>query len=257
VICRASGTGPTMRTSRDLAHVWNVAPSQIPHYCEPTHLMQMMRYVEDGSIRFLYVSGTNPAASLPELRRIREILSQNRLFLVVQDIFLSETAQLADVVLPAATWERSPARSRTPTVRFTCPRRRLIRRVRHVWMWRSYRLRAPAYCESYGKDLLTGAPLDPVEYKAMNPKRKAVLKAAEYLPPHERPTSDFPYLMTTGRTLCHFHTRTKTGRVLSFRQRPRTYGWRCQRKTPISEGGARAICCVSPRPAEVWTRGCE
>src|SRR3954451_6122818 len=79
----------------DLAKVWNVEPMSIPHYTEPTHLMQMMRYVEEGSIRFLYVSGTNPAVSLPELRRIRSILSQDRLFLVVQDIFLTETAQLA------------------------------------------------------------------------------------------------------------------------------------------------------------------
>ena len=108
--CGADGDLPGFRNwandqhVKDLAEVWNVEPSGIPHYSEPTHLMQMMRYVEDGSIRFLYVSGTNPAVSLPELSRIREILSQDRLFLVVQDIFLSETAQLADVVLPAATW---------------------------------------------------------------------------------------------------------------------------------------------------------
>ncbi|MCY1158952.1 MAG: molybdopterin oxidoreductase, partial [Citricoccus sp.] len=88
----------------DLARVWNVDPMDIPHYSPPTHVMQMMRYVEDGSIRMLWVSGTNPAVSLPELARIRSILEQERLFLVVQDLFLSETAQLADVVLPAATW---------------------------------------------------------------------------------------------------------------------------------------------------------
>ncbi|HEV7722631.1 MAG TPA: molybdopterin dinucleotide binding domain-containing protein, partial [Iamia sp.] len=52
----------------------------------------------------LWVTGTNPAVSMPELSRIRSILAQDRLFLVVQDIFLTETAQLADVVLPAATW---------------------------------------------------------------------------------------------------------------------------------------------------------
>jgi anaerobic selenocysteine-containing dehydrogenase len=89
---------------KDLAEVWNVEPIDIPHYSEPTHLMQILRYVEDGSIRFLYVTGTNPAVSLPELARIRSLLSQDRLFLVVQDIFLTETAQVADVVLPAATW---------------------------------------------------------------------------------------------------------------------------------------------------------
>ncbi|MGY1608441.1 molybdopterin-dependent oxidoreductase [Geodermatophilus sp. SYSU D00700] len=88
----------------DLARVWNVDPLDIPHYSPPTHAMQMFRYAEEGSIRFLYVTATNPAVSLPELARIRSVLSQERLFLVVQDIFLSETAQLADVVLPAATW---------------------------------------------------------------------------------------------------------------------------------------------------------
>jgi hypothetical protein len=88
----------------DLARVWNVDPMQIPHYSPPTHIMQQLRYIEDGSIRFLWVQATNPAVSLPALRRVRSLLSQDRLFLVVQDIFLSETAQMADVVLPAATW---------------------------------------------------------------------------------------------------------------------------------------------------------
>jgi len=88
----------------ELAKVWNIDPMGIPHYSPPTHAMQIMRYVKDGSIRFLYVTATNPAVSMPELSRMRSILSQDRLFLVVQDIFLSETAQLADVVLPAATW---------------------------------------------------------------------------------------------------------------------------------------------------------
>ncbi|MDT7704295.1 MAG: hypothetical protein QOJ30_6620, partial [Pseudonocardiales bacterium] len=88
----------------DLAGHWNLDPLQIPHMSPPTHAMQMMRYVENGSIGMLWVSATNPAVSMPELARIRKILSQDGLFLVVQDIFRSETAELADVVLPAATW---------------------------------------------------------------------------------------------------------------------------------------------------------
>ncbi len=63
--------------------------------------MQMLRYIEEGSIRFFWVTGTNPAVSLPELGRVRSLLAQERLFLVVQDAFLTETARLADVVLPA------------------------------------------------------------------------------------------------------------------------------------------------------------
>lgn len=52
----------------------------------------------------LWVSGTNPAVSLPEPARIRALLSQERLFLVVQDLCLTETAWLAHVVLATATW---------------------------------------------------------------------------------------------------------------------------------------------------------
>ena len=88
----------------ELARLWNVESAQLPSWAPPTHVMQMMRYAEEGSIRFLWVSGTNPAVSLPELHRIRSILQQDRLFLVVSDAFLTETAALADVVLPAAIW---------------------------------------------------------------------------------------------------------------------------------------------------------
>jgi anaerobic selenocysteine-containing dehydrogenase len=66
--------------------------------------MQMFRYAEEGSIRFLWIIATNPAVSLPDLHRIRSILTQERLFVVVSDAFLTETGELADVVLPAAVW---------------------------------------------------------------------------------------------------------------------------------------------------------
>ena len=270
----------------DLARVWNVEPMTIPHYAAPTHAMQMMRYAEEGSIRLLWVSATNPAVSLPELSRIRRVLAQQRLFLVVQDIFLSETAQLADVVLPAATWAEKtgtftnvdrtvhlsekaidpPGQARpdldifvdyahrmgmkdkdgAPLVKWSSPQeafeawKECTRGRPCDYTGMSYeKLRgggiqwpcnedhpkgteriyvdgefwsAPDYCESYGKDLITGAPVSPVEYKAMNPSAKAVLKAAEYLPPHELPSEEFPYQLITGRTIYQFHTRTKTGR---------------------------------------------
>jgi anaerobic selenocysteine-containing dehydrogenase len=272
----------------DLARVWNVDPMDIPHYSPPTHAMQMIRYAEEGSIRFLWVAGTNPAVSLPELGRIREILAQERLFLVVQDIFLSETARLADVVLPAATWGEKtgtftnadrtvhlsekavepPGEARpdldilidfarrmdlkdkdgAPLVKWSDPEgafegwKECSRGRPCDYTGLSYdRLRGgsgiqwpcndehpdgtehiyvdgkfwaePSYCESYGRDMVTGAPLEPTEYKAMNPDGRAVLKAAGYVPPHELPSQDFPFQLITGRTLYHFHTRTKTGRA--------------------------------------------
>ncbi len=68
---------------------------------------------------------------------------------------------------------------------------------------------------AYGKDLVTGAPpLEPTEYRALNPPAgKAVIKAAEYLRPHEFPSPHYPFALITGRTLYQFHTRTKTGRA--------------------------------------------
>jgi anaerobic selenocysteine-containing dehydrogenase len=59
--------------------------------------------------------------------------------------------------------------------------------------------------------------LEPTEYRAMNPDGKAILKAAEYVKPHEVPSDDFPFVLITGRTLYQFHTRTKTGRAPQLR----------------------------------------
>lgn len=272
----------------DLAAVWNLDPMQIPHYAPPTHAMQIMRYAEKGSIKFLWVSATNPAVSLPELARIRSVLAREGLFLVVQDIFLTETAELADVVLPAATWGEKtgtftntdrtvhlsdkavepPGEARSDLDIFLDYARRMDFRDNDgapfpQWhdpesafeAWKEAtagrpcdytgltygRLRggsgvqwpcndqnpdgterlyadgrfwaAPDQCESYGRDLVTGAPLEPTEYKAMNPEGRAIIKAAEYLPPHEEPSGEYPFALITGRTLYHFHTRTKTGRA--------------------------------------------
>ena len=271
----------------ELARIWNVDPMQIPHHSASTPLMQMMRYVEQGTIRFLYVTATNPAVSLPELARVRGLLAQDRLFLVVQDLFLTETAQYADVVLPAATWGEKvgtftnadrtvhlsekavdpPGQARadldilldfaerlglqdkdgqalipwhTAEEAFEawkeCSRGRpcdysglSYERLRGSGVqWPctedrpdgSERLYAdgafdakPDYCESYGRDLVTGAPVEPTEYRALNPEGRAVIKAAEYLPAREQPSTDHPFHLITGRTIYHFHTRTKTARA--------------------------------------------
>jgi ferredoxin-nitrate reductase len=108
--CGANGDMPAFRNwdnvehIEELAELWNVERMKIPHWASPTHAMQIWRYAEQGSISLLWISATNPVVSLPQLSRIRSILEDENLFVVVQDIFLTETAQYADVVLPAATW---------------------------------------------------------------------------------------------------------------------------------------------------------
>lgn len=87
-----------------VAQAWNVEPERIPTWTEPTTAVELLRLAELGSLRMLFVSGCNPAVSWPDLHRVRRALASPSLFLVVCDAFLSETAQLADVVLPTAAW---------------------------------------------------------------------------------------------------------------------------------------------------------
>jgi ferredoxin-nitrate reductase len=272
----------------DLARLWNIELAQIPHWGPPTHAMEIFRYAEQGSIEFLWISGTNPAVSLPDLRRIRSILSQDRLFLVVSDAFLTETARMADVVLPTAMWGEKtgtftnadrtvhlseqavepPGEARSdmeifldyasrlglrdkngePLVKWTqpeecfeawkeCSRGRpcdytglsydKLRNANGI-QWpcndqapngteRLYETHqfptAPDVCEDYGHDLQTGTTLTEAEFRALGAQGRAILKAAKWTPPHEWAGDEYPFALATGRTVYHFHTRTKTGRT--------------------------------------------
>ncbi|GAA6058407.1 hypothetical protein JCM3770_005207 [Rhodotorula araucariae] len=108
--CGCNGEFPGFRNPsnpahmQDLADRWNVDAKAIPHWSQPTHVMSLLKYIESGSIKMLWISGTNPAVSLPELARIRRTLASKDLFVVAQDIFPTETTALADVVLPGAQW---------------------------------------------------------------------------------------------------------------------------------------------------------
>jgi anaerobic selenocysteine-containing dehydrogenase len=108
--CGADGDLPGFRNwenpehVQQLADLWNVDPLTIPHWAPPTHAMQIFGYAEQGSIELLWISASNPAVSMPESARIRKILAGDQCFVIVQDLFLTETARLADVVLPAAGW---------------------------------------------------------------------------------------------------------------------------------------------------------
>jgi ferredoxin-nitrate reductase len=271
----------------DLARLWNVEVARLPHVTPPTHAMQIFRYAETGSLRFLWVMCTNPAVSLPELKRIRKILDKDNLFLVVSDAFLTETARLADVVLPAAMWaEKTGCFTNTDrTVHLSLKAveppgeskpdfdilldfaRRMEFRDKDgepliKWSstqeafdhWKRCTVGRPCdytglsyeqltggsgvqwpcndqfpdgqerlyadgvfntdsdVCELYGHDLLTGAAITEAEHRAHNPRGKAIIKPAEYLPPAEEPDADYPLWLTTGRVVYQFHTRTKTGR---------------------------------------------
>jgi anaerobic selenocysteine-containing dehydrogenase len=266
---------------QELADLWDVDPDMIPHWAPPTHAMQLWRYAEQGSIELLWISATNPAVSLPELHRIREILAEPGLFVVVQDLFMTETARLADVVLPAAGWGEKTGtftnvdrtvhlsekaveppgearadldiwldyarrmdfrnRSGEPLIPWTdpesafeawqaCSRGRpcdytalsyeRLREQGEQYPEATERLYTdgvfntdPGYCESYGHDLNTGAELGEDVYRAKEPDGRGLLHAVDFREPPESTDEAHPFAVTTGRSVFHFHTRTKTGRA--------------------------------------------
>jgi anaerobic selenocysteine-containing dehydrogenase len=64
----------------------------------------MFDLMAGGAIKMIWISATNPAVSFVNLEKMRRILGMPGLFVIAQDIFETETTQLADVVLPAAMW---------------------------------------------------------------------------------------------------------------------------------------------------------
>jgi predicted molibdopterin-dependent oxidoreductase YjgC len=88
------------QTMRDkLAKAWDAT---LPAAGSGAHLIEILRRCRSGQIRALYVVGENPLATLPASEDVRAALDRLEL-LVVQDPFLTETAQMAHVVLPATT----------------------------------------------------------------------------------------------------------------------------------------------------------
>jgi len=107
-----------MKHMQDLADIWNIDYIKLPHWGQPTHIMSMLSHIDQGTISVFWISGTNPLVSLPDLNRIRKLLTKEDLFVIVQDIFMTETAEIADVVLPAACWGEKRGVSPTSIARF-------------------------------------------------------------------------------------------------------------------------------------------
>jgi formate dehydrogenase alpha subunit len=90
-------TDPTMQDKFEKA--WGVPlPNQVG-----LTVTEMLKAAEEGQVRCLYVIGENPMVSDPDLNHVRYSLQQTE-FIVVQDLFFTETGQFADVILPATSF---------------------------------------------------------------------------------------------------------------------------------------------------------
>ncbi|MGB2936678.1 MAG: formate dehydrogenase subunit alpha [Phycisphaerae bacterium] len=207
-------------------------------------VVEIIHAAAAGKVKALYCVGENPMLSDPDVNHVEEALKALD-FLVVQDIFLSETAQLADVVLPAAGFAEKDGT-------FTNTERR-VQRVRKAldppgearpdWeilcdlaqrMGCAMEYPDPSAIQdeiapltpSYGgityERLESGGlqwpcpdrdhPGTPFLHKDRFARGLGKFHAVEFIPPKELPDKEYPFLLSTGRILQHFHTGTMSRR---------------------------------------------
>jgi len=206
-------------------------------------LTDMFHSMDEGKVKAAYIIGENPVLSDPDARHIKEALSKLE-FLVVQDIFLTETAQFAHVVLPGASFaekngtftntERrvqrvrraiAPVGTARPDWQIVCEIARRMRSKGFEFATAADVMKEIAdVTPSYGG--ISFARLEngslqwpcPTEdhpglrylHEGMFSRGKGKFAALEYKPPKERPDDTYPLVLTTGRSLFHYHTGTMT-----------------------------------------------
>jgi formate dehydrogenase major subunit/formate dehydrogenase alpha subunit len=202
----------------------------------------MMNKAYEGELKALYIIGENPMVSDPDLNHAEKSL-KNLDFLVVQDIFLTETARMADVVLPSASFAekdgtftnterkvqrvrkavRPPGKAREDGV-ILCD---LSKRFSYVMSYKDSRevmeeiaRVTPSYCGiNYNRIKAKGLhwpctgtdhPGTPCLHMDQFTCGLGVFHAIDYRPPAEVPDDAYPLFLTTGRLLYHYHTGTMT-----------------------------------------------
>jgi predicted molibdopterin-dependent oxidoreductase YjgC len=224
------------------------------------HLSAMFEAMQRGELRTAYILGENPVDSDADRHRIVRLLS-NLDFLVVQDLFYTNTAQLADVVLPAAAgWCETDgtvtsSERRVQRVRPAVPPPAgvrddiaviydLARRLGHPWLdasprkiWDEVRSLSPMHAGmSYRRLEETGGIQWPC-YDESHPGEtylhsrlwhdpligpRAPFCVVESEPPVDGLDESYPIRLTTGRRLDSYNTGVQTGRFSSPLRRPET-----------------------------------
>ena len=205
----------------------------------------------DGGVRGMYMMGENPFLSDPNINKVRKALSALE-FLVVQDIFLTETAEFADVILPASSYLEKDGTYTNTDRRVQLGRKVLdppgrarpdweviqdvARRVGLDWHYSEPREvfdEMVPLMDSYANlsyDNLGGTgklyPNDDPEHSdglvVMFDERfntsdgLAHLVPAQWLPADELPNPEFPFILNTGRLLEHWHTGSMTRRSFAL-----------------------------------------
>ena len=208
-------------------------------------VVEIMHAVHDGKLHGMYVMGENPAMSDPNLNHARQALSELK-HLVVQDIFFTETASYADIVLPASAFPEKTGTFTNTDRRVQLGRQaikppgearqdlwiiqEIARRIGLDWnyggprdVWNEIRKAAPSMAgitweRLEAEDSVTypcekeGDPGEPVIFTDRFPTKsgRARFVPADYSSAAELPDQEFPYVFITGRLLEHWHTGSMT-----------------------------------------------
>ena len=218
---------------------WNVSVAQLNPSPGLT-VTEMMNGILEGTIKALFVVGENPMLSDPNLNHVEEALAAAE-FLAVQDIFLNETGEMADVVLPAVTFaEKAGTFTNTERrVQLVRPALLPLGEARADWQiitdlanemgadWH-YECVAEIFDEvatltpQYGgmshSRLEAGGlqwpcptpehPGTPFLHKETFARGKALFCPVTYRPPAEEVDEAYPLILSTGRILYHWHGGT-------------------------------------------------
>ncbi len=201
-----------------------------------------------GELKAVYIMGENPMMSEPDIRNAKKGFESLE-FLAVQDIFMSETAELADVVFPAAAaYEKDGTFTNTDrTVQLLGPAREKPKGAKFDWeiiCEVATAMGYPMHYKNSAEIMDEAASLTPSyggihHYRLENgglqwpcptdthpgtkilhrnghfnkPNGKGIITPVEFKEPKELPDENYPLILTTGRILYHYHSGNETRRV--------------------------------------------
>ncbi len=215
--------------------------------------MEMVDAAERGALKAYFVMGENPMMSEPDLQHARHVI-ENLEFILVQDIFLNETGQYADIILPATSFAEKDGTftnsdRRVQLIRPAVPRPGIARddweilcdlgerietqlgrktSVGFVFdtpaqIWDEMAALTPPF-QGISHERIRHEngvhwpcptpdhPGTPYLFSDDFPRGKGVLTPLAYRPSQELPDEDYPFILSTGRVLYHWHGGTMTRR---------------------------------------------
>jgi formate dehydrogenase alpha subunit len=211
-------------------------------------VVEMMNAAHEDKLKAMYIMGENPVVTDPDSRHVEEALKRLE-FLAVQDIFFTETAALADVILPGAAFaekagtftntERrvqlvrcavAPPGDAKPDWQIIAALAKRLTTYKASWDYESpaailaeAATITPQYTGISHERLEKGGiqwpcpspnhPGTPILHVGKFNRGLGKFSAVENIPPAEPPDADYPLTLTTGRRLQHYHSGSMTHRV--------------------------------------------